>query len=453
MGLVHTPPQLTPQLQEVLQVDPRRMRASPMFTAALVYARAGFRLVPCEEDSKRPHIEGSFQHGARSASADYERVRDHWDAYPFDNLGLAPDGTYVLIDVDPRTGGSLEKVEALGLPIDGYREQTVTGGWRVPLVMPQAVSAVTSCIPVPGVEIKTQGTYALAPHSRIGNSWYRPEADRDVWRFAEIPASWPHLGMLVAKPSHTSSMVILPEDQKLAREIMDRLQFFSTCRETVALILDGRWKDRYPSRSEVDSALVTMASHFLRNVVRRREVLVALLERHSLKAASHANPELYLRLTVDNAIQHRDAIDTDHVSALSAIIAQSLATWAKPDVDGATVTDPTFQGATRRGLRGRELMQDILAFAGSPIPDLYSLDGGWRRLPVNHMSSLHAVSPESVRRAQVKLASSVMIERDPKPKRHDGAPRMDARIRITPNGVDALEAFRRALSNLEPSQS
>jgi hypothetical protein len=114
------------------------------------------------------------------------------------------------------------------------------------------------------------------------------------------------------------------------------------------------------------------------------------------------------------------------------------------------VGDPKYWGARTRG-KGPDLRRDILAFAGSPIPDAYTLPVGWRRLPVNRMSLFHDVSTESVRLAQKDLAKSGMIERDPKAKRHDGGPRMDARIRITPKGIEALDALRWERANQEPS--
>ncbi len=87
-------------------------------------------------------------------------------------------------------------------------------------------------------------------------------------------------------------------------------------------------------------------------------------------------------------------------------------------------------------------MQDILAFAGSREPDDYTRPDGWRRLPVNHMWALHSTSEEGVRRAQVDLKNRALIERAPRPKRHDGGPRMDAIIRITQRGEGVLDSIR-----------
>lgn len=337
MSLARISREIPPPLVAVLERDPARMEASPMFNTALAYARAGFRVVPCMENAKVPHTVVRFRHGAKSATTDYERVRDHWYEHPFDNVGVAPDGTFVLIDIDPRNGGSLERVEAIGLPVDGYRERTVSNGWRIPLIMPQEMIARQSFEPVPGVEIKALGSYALAPHSKIEEYWYRPELGRDVWQFGAIPPQWQHLTRLTTGTLPTYSIDILPEDRRAAAEVMHRLQRHSTYRNTVNAIMDGAWKARYQTRSEADIALAFLASHFLRSHLRRREVLFALLEHHSLKAGSHANPGHYLIITIDKAIVHRDRIDADqHADVYHRFVAPFL----PPSVHSASPSGP-----------------------------------------------------------------------------------------------------------------
>ncbi len=420
-----------------------------MFGAALAYARADFLVVPCMENAREPHTTGPFRHGARSASSDYEQIRDHWYKYSDDNVGIAPDGTFVLIDVDPRNGGSLERVEAIGLPVDGYRERTVSGGWRIPLSVPPGTNATHSFEPVPGVELKARGTYALAPHSRIEGQWYRPEPGRDIWRFAAIPPQWQYLARLTADTLTTYSIDMLPEDRRAAAEVMHRLQRHSTYRSTVNAIMGGAWKERYQTRSEADIALAFHASHFLREHWRRREVLFALLEHHSLKAGSHANPGHYLSITVDKAIAHRDRIDADqHADVYHRFVAPflppSVHPASLPAPPPTAVYDAKFLG---NRTRGPVLERVILEFAASPEQDRFSMDDRWRRLPVQIVADLFGVDRETIRLVQKSANTRGLIERAPRAKRHDGGPRMDAIIRITPKGREMLDTIREKIPN------
>lgn len=408
-----------------------------MFTSALAYSRAGFPVVPVAENAKNPHHTGAFRNGGKSATLDYQRVQDHWYEHPDDNVGLGSNGTVVFADIDPRNGGSLEVAERLGVPVDGYREITAGGGWHLPLVMPAGIIATTSATIAPGVELKAAGLYVVSAHSRINGSWYRPEPRRDTWQFGRISDRWEFLERLTEPAIVTSSLTILQDDEDEAARILTCLLNSTDYAETVAMVLEGGWEDRYPTRSEADAALAYMASHFVREYERPREALYVLLRRHSLKAHSHANPDYYVLITIDHALHGRHSKDADHVYALGDII--QIALTAPPKKTAPTVYDPTLW--VRRG-KQTALMRDVLAFAGAPSMDGYAQANGWRRLPVNHMSALRGVSSECVRRAQIGLVDMGLIERAPRPKRHDGGPRMDARIRITDKGRDVLDAIR-----------
>jgi hypothetical protein len=440
------PREIPPMLRDVLSRDPSRIEASPMFASAVAYNRAGVPVLPVKQNGKEPHTVGPFRHGGKSATVEHKVVRDHWLEHPDDNVGWVSDGHIVFADIDPRHGGSLDALAGLRLPIDGYRERTAGGGWHLPLIMPSGVIAIRSVTIAPGVEIKARGSYIVSAHSQIDRRWYRPEPGRDIWQFGAIPERWEHLDRLIGNTLAPSTFTILPEDYDEASRVFDRLRKSSDYAKTISMILDGGWETRYPTRSETDAALVYMASHFVRTYERPREALFALLQRHSLKAASHANPDQYLLITVDNALQYRQSKDAQHVETLAHIINCSLS--SKSTTTPITVTDPTLW--VRRESR-RILMRDVLAFAGAPVPDVYTERNAWRRLPVNHMSVLHETSGESVRRAQIDLKTAGLIKRAPRPKGHDGGPRMDARIRITERGREALDAIR--LTEAEEARS
>lgn len=423
---------MPPSLRNVLSAPPDTDPHAHA-NAAISFARAGFRVAQLEPDGKKP------LGGWKTASADYEITRDRWISYPDANVGISPDPWFVVFDVDARNGGSLEKLEALGVPVDGYREQSPNGR-HIPILMPAGVEARHSATIVPGIEAKAIGVGVVSPHSCVGGVWYRPEAARDVWHWPVLPEKWEHLDRLTRNTGPTSNIRhVTAADEHAARGVLGKM-LKGTYSETVAMILEGRWQDRYPSRSEADQALAALATHFLRDHPRRTEILTALLINHSLKAPDHRTPEQYIARTVQKAESFRSGNDQEHLDALSTVIEQSL---AHPP-DGPKRKSKSVYGP--KSLVGnsktRSMMREIVAFAGSPFPDAFDTLDGWRRLPVNYMKMRHEVSPESVRLAQVALNQAGLIERDPRRYPHDGGHRTDARICLTMPGREALEYLR-----------
>lgn len=421
MQTVH---EIPPSLRAVLQRDPMETEASPMFSAALGYVRAGFPVVPCTEDTKKPHVIGQFRHGARSATIDYETARDHWYAYPWDNVALAPEGTFVLLDIDPRNGGSLERAEGIGLPVDGYRERTVSGGYRIPLVMPAGIVAVRSAEPAPGVEVKAQGTCALAPHSRIDARWYHVEPGRDVWQFGAIPERWQHLDRLRTSTSAASALAVTAADRRDAAGILQRMRGSSKFGPGAVALLENHpdWPRHFPtardkSQSGRDFQLALAASHFVRDHERVAEVLFALLGNHSIKASTHANPEQYIESVVASALNVRHDRDRKRLSSLLGTLVPDL--HAPPHVlDGTPALD------------GRQLDTAILAFTASSEMDAYRRDDRWRRIPVQDIADLHGVDRRTVTRRLKALEDRGLIERQVVAHQHDGRPRRDSLVRL-----------------------
>lgn len=116
-----------------------------MLEHALDYAAAGWRVLPLRETLERgkaPYVAG----GVHSATTDVDIVRDWWRRWPNAMIGASIPPGVVVIDVDPRNGGSLEALESLN---DGQSTPTLAvrtggGGWHFYYSAPLEVAAAMS---------------------------------------------------------------------------------------------------------------------------------------------------------------------------------------------------------------------------------------------------------------------------------------------------------------------
>ena len=83
-----------------------------MLDNAIQLARAGFAVFPLS--GKLPAIAGG--RGFEDATRDEAQLDAWWRTYPSANVGIAIPPGCVVVDVDPRNGGSVEELRALGVP-------------------------------------------------------------------------------------------------------------------------------------------------------------------------------------------------------------------------------------------------------------------------------------------------------------------------------------------------
>lgn len=434
--------EVPPLLRKVLTVDPEERTtsldveyptATLQATAAIAYARQGFRLLPCLPGSKDPHIVGEFKHAAHSATSDYERLVEHWLDHPDDNVGFAPDGRIVVVDVDPRHGGTLEVVEALGLPVDGYRYQSVSGGWHIPLTMPDGTCARTSFQPASGIEIRGPGSYVVTTWSQVEGRWYRIEPDRNIWRYGQIPDSWPLLEKLTSSVAAVE-VEFTATDLADARVILNRMRKSSDFGAGLAALLDNHpdWPKYFPSespggqdtsRSGRDYRIALAASHFLRDHPRRVHVLATLVYQLSQKAHERHEPTSYLASVVHAALEERARRDTENVEVF-------LEQFVEPLM--GTVFDGNFPISKLRKLdRTNLLEQTICRFSSVDASDCYTRNDGWRRFPVGIAAEAFGVSRRAVCNRLRALCERGVIERKVSTYRHDGGVRRDSLVRAS----------------------
>lgn len=138
--------------------------------AALALAAAGWPVLPCRAhdiDDRRKAKAPLTTHGHLDASLDRALIRAWWSRWPDAMIGSpVPEGA-VVIDIDPRNGGSSEALEARcgarlppTLTVWSGRQD---GGMHRYHLRPSGLVVVAQ--PMPGIDVKTTG-YMLMPPSR-----------------------------------------------------------------------------------------------------------------------------------------------------------------------------------------------------------------------------------------------------------------------------------------------
>lgn len=137
-------------------------------TSALELAAQGFRVFPLAEGSNKPP-KGFFGF-QQQATTEPDKIRAWWKENPRYNVGVATGQGVLVVDVDVKSGkkgaDSLEALEAMGLPLDGYRVKTPSGGVHVFLRTEQPHRQIIDRLDgLPGIDIKCEGNYVVGAGS------------------------------------------------------------------------------------------------------------------------------------------------------------------------------------------------------------------------------------------------------------------------------------------------
>lgn len=166
-----------------------------MLEQALIYADRGFSVIPIASDSKKPLIKWQkFQHERASK----DRISRFWTKHPTTNIGLVCGqiSNLIVIDVDPRNGGDKS--------IHG-KEIGITPTVRTPSKGNHFYctfdSIIRKCKPLMGVDIQSEGSYILAPPSKLPIGEYDFEKDRDLTTALIRPPRWLYDLLAVSKES------------------------------------------------------------------------------------------------------------------------------------------------------------------------------------------------------------------------------------------------------------
>lgn len=149
-----------------LKYRPRERLPATILEAALAYAKAGYRVFPCNP-KKRPLID----EWPTAASTSSLGIRGWWSTWP-DALIAIPTGEVsglVVLDIDVKHDNGFESVERLGLviPDDAPRVTTPSGGEHYYFKLPQGISVRNSAGRIgPGIDVRGEGGFIIAPPSK-----------------------------------------------------------------------------------------------------------------------------------------------------------------------------------------------------------------------------------------------------------------------------------------------
>lgn len=157
-----------PEFWTQAEADERiRQYSEELVAWALRYAEHGYPVFPCRPD-KKPYT----AHGFHDASRDPEQIRQWWTTLPMAMIGI-PTGWasgLLVLDIDRKKGkDGFATLKAAGrdIPDDTPRVITPSGGMHIYFRMPPDIDIRSrSDAYGPGVDVRANGGYVIAPPSR-----------------------------------------------------------------------------------------------------------------------------------------------------------------------------------------------------------------------------------------------------------------------------------------------
>lgn len=142
--------------------------------SALKYAATGFAVIPLQPGGKKP----LSRHGSRDASMDEVQIREWWTKEPNANVGIVTGAISSLVGVDVDVKDGRPGHKSLDQLFDGIDRNTLTvitptGGLHLYFKIPEHAIIINRADIMPGIDIRGEGGYLVAPPSIIGDQKYR----------------------------------------------------------------------------------------------------------------------------------------------------------------------------------------------------------------------------------------------------------------------------------------
>ena len=180
-----------PRRGRQVSAEQRAPVAPTMLAAALDAAAAGWAVLPCAPGGARAKAPLTG-HGHHDASRDPAVIAAWWTGHPAAMIGAAVPATLLVLDIDPRNGGSLPAlVEALGELPATLTAWSGRGDGGRHLYFARPPGAVVSTRLPPGVDLKVAG-YCIVPPSR------HPATGQPYW--------WEHAPVAVLPPAALAAL-------------------------------------------------------------------------------------------------------------------------------------------------------------------------------------------------------------------------------------------------------
>ncbi|WP_167525714.1 VapE domain-containing protein [Cupriavidus oxalaticus] len=154
--LAHAPPTVNASLQ-----------------AALDFAVRGWAVFPLKPEEKIPLT----QHGFKDATTDPATIRQWWTQWPDANIGIATGCTsgLLVLDIDVKDGAAgaetLQQLESEHGGLQTRRVQTPSGGQHLYFNSGGDIGSRGKLLP--GLDVRAEGGYVVAPPSVLGNGAYQ----------------------------------------------------------------------------------------------------------------------------------------------------------------------------------------------------------------------------------------------------------------------------------------
>ena len=155
--------------------------------SAIQYAKAGIRVFPLAPNSKRNQVLSSWK---SEATTDIEQINKWWDKNPNYNVAIATGNGLLIIDIDVKKGAKgLESLKKYGKNLPATAKvKTPSGGYHLYYSVDGDFKNRVNIYP--GIDIRSNNGYVVAPPSRIDGQYYEwvnnepiAVADPEVYKF------------------------------------------------------------------------------------------------------------------------------------------------------------------------------------------------------------------------------------------------------------------------------
>jgi len=151
---------------------------------ALRYAANGWAVFPCVQNAKVPMT----GHGVKDASHDPAKIKSWWTRNPKANLAIAcgmVSGIVVVdVDVKKKAKGRESSTLIRGLLPRTMTVTTPSGGWHLFYKTDSKIKGRLNFLP--GIDVKSDGGYVVAPPSEIDGKKYAVVIDGPIVRLHDV---------------------------------------------------------------------------------------------------------------------------------------------------------------------------------------------------------------------------------------------------------------------------
>ena len=175
--------------------------------AALAYAARGWRVLALSPGSKIPIADSLLQpNGSLSATTDAAHIRKLWETYPNANVGIATGKESNLTVVDYDGPEVTQALKSAGLSTPNTYIVKTRKGYHV--YLPYDPDLKQGAKILPGLDVRNDGGYVVAPPSVVMEHVYTVYKDRPLKEWPELTA---HIATLKAqRPTAEASKVSHP---------------------------------------------------------------------------------------------------------------------------------------------------------------------------------------------------------------------------------------------------